>query len=546
MYTTNELLSHPLVSPIMQPTLGGLPPLLIMTGGGEYLRDEQIYLAHKCANPKKYAPTESLLHESAQEQIARFKPTDVQLQVWDDLCHVAPTLSFTRPAKYMYRSIAQFGAWALARAQQTEIEILDDDDISVISSSEESDPERDGTATRTKSTETDVHSAVGKAGDPLPPFKNHMIRQQVSRHGTVTALPPPSELPACNMLPEDIGVVKVGPVRKWLEARRQWDNRFGSTAAKVQKQRLKAMVAGYEGFDGETPPPSALAGRRKVAEEDKAKDLKKRKKSVGLALWSVWGSKHDEATVIREHEADKEPETRATTTETGEGEGARPPAELKTQAKAVARRDLLGSRSRSRRKVVRDERQTADLEDGDEGVDENTPASVLLAKKEKAKEEQRQGQADGSADATDEAAGAGSAAASPEPEIEMGVAGKRPKLNGIAFPFSLKREADTASMLTLTSMAAAAGEPSSRVVSPMPTTPRTSLGGGSAFLPPSEGGAGATAAAVAKEGEEEVPAITVAGTETSAAETPPAVGAVEGRPPLETFVTAQEDLPRVN
>jgi hypothetical protein len=57
------------------------------------------------------------------------------LQVWDDLCHVAPTLSFTRPAKYMYRSIAQFGAWALARAQKTEIEIVDDDDVSIISKS---------------------------------------------------------------------------------------------------------------------------------------------------------------------------------------------------------------------------------------------------------------------------------------------------------------------------------------------------------------------------------------------------------------------------
>lgn len=135
MYTTNELLSHPLVSPIMQPTLGGLPPLLVMVGGGEILRDEQIYVAHKCANPSKYLPPESTLDDKAREQIQQYKPTDVQLQVWDDLCHVAPTLSFTRPAKYMYRSVSQFGAWALARAQKTDIEILDDDDISFITSS---------------------------------------------------------------------------------------------------------------------------------------------------------------------------------------------------------------------------------------------------------------------------------------------------------------------------------------------------------------------------------------------------------------------------
>jgi acetyl esterase/lipase len=153
MYASNHLISHPLVSPVLQPSLGGLPPLLILTGGGEMLRDEQIYLAHKAANPTKYPPGDAFLDESPHDhnrnQINRWKPTDVQLQVWDDLCHVAPTLSFTRPAKYMYRSIAQFGAWALARAQKTEIEILDDDDVSVISQSD-SDTEDETTAEKVK------------------------------------------------------------------------------------------------------------------------------------------------------------------------------------------------------------------------------------------------------------------------------------------------------------------------------------------------------------------------------------------------------------
>jgi hypothetical protein len=139
MYASNHLISHPLVSPILQPSLGGLPPLLILTGGGEMLADEQIYLAHKAANPTKYPPGDAFLDEHpgdhARDQVNKWKPTDVQLQVWDDMCHVGVTLSFTRPAKHMYRSVAQFGAWALARAQKTEIEILDDDDISVISKS---------------------------------------------------------------------------------------------------------------------------------------------------------------------------------------------------------------------------------------------------------------------------------------------------------------------------------------------------------------------------------------------------------------------------
>lgn len=86
MYASNQLISHPLVSPILQPSLGGLPPLLILTGGGEMLRDEQIYLAHKAANPEKYPPGDAFLNENAhdhnREQVGRWKPTDVQLQVW--------------------------------------------------------------------------------------------------------------------------------------------------------------------------------------------------------------------------------------------------------------------------------------------------------------------------------------------------------------------------------------------------------------------------------------------------------------------------------
>lgn len=152
MYASNHLISHPLVSPILQPSLGGLPPLLIQTGGGEMLRDEQIYLAHKASNPTKYPPGDAFLddspHNHNRDQVNRWQPTDVQLQVWDDLCHVAPTLSFTRPAKYMYRSIAQFGAWALARAQKTEIEILDDDDVSIISKSDSE--EDDATAEKAR------------------------------------------------------------------------------------------------------------------------------------------------------------------------------------------------------------------------------------------------------------------------------------------------------------------------------------------------------------------------------------------------------------
>lgn len=306
MYATNQLLSHPLVSPVLQPSLGGLPPLLIMTGGGEMLRDEQIYLAHKAANPTKYPPAKAHLEDDpeAQDSVAKWKPTDVQLQVWDDLCHVAPTLSFTRPAKYMYRSIAQFGAWALARAQKTGIEIPDDDDVSVISTGSDTDAD---SVSRIKlnqdggrvSTELNVHqprstARVGKAGDPLPPFCNHIIRQRVTRHGNTYHLEPASSIPALQLSADEIGIIKPGPVRKWLEGKRTWDTKFAKEKRKVQNQRIREMAEGFEGFgDNEVPPPSALAGRRGL----KTSKLKKQRMSWGMSLWSLWGSSHDEKVV---------------------------------------------------------------------------------------------------------------------------------------------------------------------------------------------------------------------------------------------------------
>ena len=305
MYTTNQLISHPLVSPVLQPSLGGLPPLLVITGGGELLRDEQIYLAHKAAKPSQFPPGDAYLDEypEARDLIARWKPTDVQLQVWDDLCHVAPTLSFTRPAKFMYRSIAQFGAWVLARAQNTEIEIMDDDQVSLIS--EGSDSECDSESDKPKQTKstlvngvaeggTAAKDQVGKAGDALPPFKDHMIRQRVDRHGLIFPLDSSSSMPALNMPANEIGVIKPGPVAKWLRAKKQWDQKYAREKRRVQKQRAREMAKGFQSFgNDEVPPPSALAGRRGLS---MPKEEKKRK-SWGMSVWSLWGSSHDENTV---------------------------------------------------------------------------------------------------------------------------------------------------------------------------------------------------------------------------------------------------------
>ncbi|KAH9240435.1 hypothetical protein K456DRAFT_1746225 [Colletotrichum gloeosporioides 23] len=476
MYTTNALLSHPMVSPIMQPTLGGLPPLLIMVGGGEVLRDEQIYLAHKCANPSKYTPPN--LDEAAMRQVEQYKPTDVQLQVWDDLCHVAPTLSFTRPAKYMYRAVAQFGAWALARAQKTEIEILDDDDISVISSSaSESDKPQEGESSES------VPQQVGKAGMPLPPFKKHMIRQRITRHGVVHDLVPESELPGCTIKQEEVGVVRPTPVKRWLQTKAVFDKKFSGAKAKVHKNIIKDMAAGFVDFgDGEKPPPTALAGRRRATDELLDR---KRTKSLGLALWSLWGSKHDEMTMEREKKADSGAKTSMTREEGGEG--ARSFQDVEQQDPAPIQR------SGSKRRVVVDEHQTSQntssqVLDSQATDVEETPVAALI---EKRKEQEK---------VNDHL--------SPEFVPGTGVAGKRPFLDGIALPFSLgKKDAETASMMTLMSGA------DSRPISPMPPMDQDHV---SSEVRDSQA------------------------TEVSPEPTP--AGESE-RPPMDKFVTAAEDLP---
>ncbi|KAK3949235.1 hypothetical protein QBC32DRAFT_41221 [Pseudoneurospora amorphoporcata] len=467
MYTTNEMINHPLVSPVLQPTLGGLPPLLIMTGGGEILRDEQIYLAHKCAHPEKYLPPEAMMDDPAWAQLKQYPPTDVQLQVWDDLCHVATTLSFTRPAKYQYRAIAQFGAWALARAQRRDIDILDDDDVSVISGHEggdESDedipspavdptepnvepkqkPKKKTKRPKNKRAKTVAEleneaNAVGKAGDPLPPFHQHMIRQRVTTTGLILPLSEHSDLPACCMDRNAIGQIKAGPVRKWLAHKRKFDSRFASTKSKVHKQRIKDMrEGGYEVFPGgDVPPPSALAGRRKIGHREK--DQKKEKTSWGLSLWGVWGSKHDKMTMARgekaDRAADREASTKAVQGADG-GEGARSYTDIENQkgtgvqGKTAAGVDRPGLSTRpsglsgSRYKSVSDKGQTGPHEGEDH---ERSHIDEILAYRKGELEEQH------------------------HEAPEVGATGKRPIVDGLATPFSLGKKAETASMITLQS-----------------------------------------------------------------------------------------------
>jgi hypothetical protein len=53
-------------------------------GSGELLRDEQIFLAHKAANPAQYPPSDAILKRYPKQKalVDKYPPTKVQLQMY--------------------------------------------------------------------------------------------------------------------------------------------------------------------------------------------------------------------------------------------------------------------------------------------------------------------------------------------------------------------------------------------------------------------------------------------------------------------------------
>lgn len=97
-------LTHPLVSPVLQSSLGNLCPLYIIAGDGEVLRDEIIYLAHKAANPSEHPTRRGVVLEGRRqrENVEKFQtPTKV---------HPETSLSLLMGlnATRFYRSICRF------------------------------------------------------------------------------------------------------------------------------------------------------------------------------------------------------------------------------------------------------------------------------------------------------------------------------------------------------------------------------------------------------------------------------------------------------
>ncbi|EPQ59012.1 alpha/beta-hydrolase [Gloeophyllum trabeum ATCC 11539] len=292
IYATNEQLTHPLVSPILQGSLGNLCPLYILVGDGEVLRDEGVYLAHRAAHPDEYPVRHGVLKAGRRqkENAEKYRtPTKVHLQVYDGMCHVLTVFTFTDSAKYAYRSISQFIRHVTIRSEEevannafpelhkppTEVSLGDGDsddfhsrrprlgELRGKTPKEALDKVRSTVDTPTEFELFDHNKAmatkeVNKGQADFVPGASEveealrkvaqgeedvpdvlMIRERVDIHGKVRAMEPREEVEALKLKPSEIGVIKEDPCRRWLTGQELWDKKFRRQAIGVVRRRRK-------------------------------------------------------------------------------------------------------------------------------------------------------------------------------------------------------------------------------------------------------------------------------------------------------------------
>lgn len=282
MYAPNAHLPYALVSPVLAASLGGFCACQVVVGGAEILRDEQIFLAHKMAAPTRFPLSEKAvaLNGETRADMARFPPTDVEVLVFDDGPHAAPTLGYIEVAKFQYRAVARFAAWALAKAEAAGVEDSGGAPSPDALAQESSITSGSGAGSAPEKLRVGL-----RAGDALSPFEEHMRRYRVDRQGGLYDLEAPDLLPALTMPLDQVGDSSGVALKGWIEFKKELDIKFASEKRKgklVERSSLSLNPAdpsfstvfikrrnnAQKGYmpvpNGEVPPPSALVGRRVV------------------------------------------------------------------------------------------------------------------------------------------------------------------------------------------------------------------------------------------------------------------------------------------
>lgn len=176
-----------------------------------------------------------------------FSESQVHLQIYDDACHDLPLFSFTDTAKYCYRAIASFALFVTdSKTDQgtatfsAEPSRMDDENgflappstndpspsNASINSSRRSPPSRNFSTPSTRSSSSsskarrisNIEQTIYTGTQPFnrPEYVDNMIRERISITGVVRPMEPENEMQALTLDAEDLGLIKEGPVKRYL------------------------------------------------------------------------------------------------------------------------------------------------------------------------------------------------------------------------------------------------------------------------------------------------------------------------------------------
>ncbi|KAG9047560.1 hypothetical protein FS837_002023 [Tulasnella sp. UAMH 9824] len=300
---TNAQVTHPLVSPLLNSSLGGLPPLYILAGSYEVLRDEIVYLAHRAAEPARFPLRPELINTKRQrENVEKFKQaTQVHFQLYDDMCHVLTVFSFTTSANFAYRGIARFAKRVMedpeAEAGTDPFPVTKTREgvsplvtaalpVSGVPSGVDSKQRpsttkgdhvgRERADPDEIKSEDDTKLEENPEGQTRKPNTINILCERVDIHGRVRPLECDTELQSLQIPKEEIGVIKQAPVKRWLEGQGATDNKWKHRGAKVERKREKISASTAklvrEKADGGQRPVVDEAARKSFADPIKEKE----------------------------------------------------------------------------------------------------------------------------------------------------------------------------------------------------------------------------------------------------------------------------------
>ncbi|KAG9004517.1 hypothetical protein FRB93_010294 [Tulasnella sp. JGI-2019a] len=267
LYATNLQITHPLVSPLLNSSLGGLCPLYILSGDHEVLRDEVVYLAHRAADPQRFPIREGLMNTPRQVENAKkyTQGTQVHFQLFDDMCHVLTVFSFTNSANFAYRGIARFAKRVIeSSVNEVKADPFPEQDprppitpeVSSLQGTpvgldEANSPSIEDGAhigrTRAKHSDKltidDVKLTRGVSGTSAQggrhePNTIRILCERVSIHGITRSLECDDEIEALKLPCEDVGTIKEAPVKRWLEGQGSADRSWKHSGKGIERKRV--------------------------------------------------------------------------------------------------------------------------------------------------------------------------------------------------------------------------------------------------------------------------------------------------------------------